>query len=123
MAVIVIAEDDEDIRHVTAHFLEAAGHTVIATGDGAEASTAVRDHEPDAVITDLQMPRMTGLALCRAVRDDPRLRRTPVLVFSGSFDLQQTAAEAGVTAVLVKPISSRQLVRRLNAELAHPGRP
>ncbi len=116
--MIVTAEDDDDVRYVTSRVLRSAGHTVIATADGAEGFDAVREHRPDVVITDFSMPRMTGLQLCQAIRADPGLCHTPVLVVSGSIDADDPrAADAGVTAVLGKPFNAAELRDHIDAVL------
>src|SRR5690242_11433195 len=115
MAVIVTAEDDPDIRAITTRLLERAGHSVIATVNGADGLAAVHAHHPDAVITDMDMPRLTGLELCRAVRDDPDLRHIPVLLVSGSIDLTaRDAADAGITAILGKPFKQAELLKHVD---------
>ncbi len=103
MAVIVTAEDDDDIRMVTARCLRRAGHTVVAAADGAQALHAVRHHRPDAVITDVDMPHLTGLQLCRAIRDDPDLQALPVMLVSGSIHPDDPRAlDAGATDILLR---------------------
>jgi CheY-like chemotaxis protein len=121
MAVLVTAEDDEDIRMLVTRSLRKAGHQVIAVADGREGLAAVRKHHPDAVITDIDMPYMTGLQLCREIRRDPELKHIPVVVVSGSLDFQDTLAlEAGVTAVIPKPFVAGVLLHQLTEVLAHP---
>lgn len=121
MALIVTAEDDEDVRYVTTRVLRSAGHTVIATHDGAEGFYATHQNRPDVVITDFTMPRMTGLQLCRAIRDDPCLSHTPVLMVSSSIGAgDRRAADAGVTALLGKPFNAAELRDRIDAVLRHP---
>ena len=121
MALLVTAEDNEELRMAMARSLRRAGHTVVDTADGAQALTAVQQHRPDAVITDVEMPLMTGLQMCRAIRDDPHLKHTPVLVVSGSIDPQDHAAkDAGATAVVSKPFALADLLHHINDILAHP---
>jgi CheY-like chemotaxis protein len=121
MAVLVTAEDDEDIRMLVTRSLRKAGHRVIAVADGREGLAAVRKHHPDAVITDIDMPYMTGLQLCREIRRDPELKHIPVVVVSGSLDFQDTLAlEAGVTAIIPKPFVPGVLLHQLTEVLAHP---
>jgi CheY-like chemotaxis protein len=109
--VIVVAEDHEDIRFVVQRALERAGYEVVATPDGASALDAVRRHRPDVVVTDLDMPHMTGLDLCRAIRADERLRHIPVVLASGSLlPGDDRAAEVGASAVLLKPFLPAQLL-------------
>jgi CheY-like chemotaxis protein len=120
MAVLVTAEDDEDIRMLVTRSLRKAGHEVIAVADGREGLAAVRKHHPDAVITDIDMPYMTGLQLCREIRRDPELKHIPVVVVSGSLESGDTAMEAGVTAIVSKPFADGALVHQLTEVLAHP---
>ncbi|RZU49881.1 twitching motility two-component system response regulator PilH [Krasilnikovia cinnamomea] len=103
MAVVVTAEDDEDIRFVIQRVLRGAGHTVIDTADGVAALAAVREHHPQAVVTDFRMPNMDGQQLCQAIRDDPQLRHIPVVVVSGSIDAYDEHALACFDAVVGKP--------------------
>ena len=122
MAVIVTAEDHDDIRMATARCLQRAGHTVVATPDGAQALDAVRHHRPDIVITDVDMPQLTGLQLCRAIRDDPDLQAIPVMLVSGSIHPDDPrAVEAGATDILPKPFLPSDLLNRVTALLS--GRP
>ncbi len=117
--MIVVAEDHDDIRYVLQRALERAGHPVVATADGLEALEAVRRHRPDVLVSDVDMPRMNGLDLCRAVRADPALRHIPVVLVSGSLlPGDPRAVAAGASATLLKPFLPAQLldcVRRLLA--------
>lgn len=110
MAVIVLAEDDADLLAVTARLLQRAGHTVITAPDGAAAWEAVQRARPDAVVTDIDMPVMSGVDLAREIRADPESRRLPVLFISGSLvpgDSRPVDAQA--TAPLRKPFLAREL--------------
>jgi CheY-like chemotaxis protein len=123
MAVLVTAEDDEDIRMIVTRSLRKAGHEVIAVADGVEGLAAVRKHRPDAVITDVDMPYMTGLQLCREIRRDPELRHIPVVVVSASLDSHDShTLAAGVTAIVPKPFVADALLHQLAEVLAHPSR-
>lgn len=109
--MIVVAEDHEDILFVLRRALERAGHQVIAATDGAAALEAVRKHRPDMVVTDVDMPKMTGLDLCRAIRADAGLRHIPVVLASGSMlPGDERAAEVGANATLLKPFLPAQLL-------------
>ena len=123
MAVLVTADDDEDIRMLLARSLRRAGHHVISVADGLQGLAAVREHRPDAVITDLDMPRMTGLQLCREIRQDAELKHIPVIVVSGSLDSWDAEAlAAGVTAIVPKPFVASELLRNVAEVLAQPVR-
>jgi len=109
--LIVVAEDQEEIRYVLQRALERAGHEVVATGDGVAALEAIRLHRPAVVVTDVDMPHMTGLELCRAIRADAELRHIPVVLASGSLlPGDEAAAAVGASAMLLKPFLATQLV-------------
>jgi CheY-like chemotaxis protein len=121
VAVLVTAEDDEDIRTIVTRSLRRAGHSVIAFADGAQALAAVRRHRPDAVITDVDMPYMTGLQMCREIRRDPELWHIPVVVISGSVvPGDAKALAAGATLIVPKPFVAGTFLEHL-AELLKLG--
>jgi CheY-like chemotaxis protein len=109
--VIVVAEDHDDIRYVLKRSLERAGHVVVTAADGVAALAAIREYRPELVVTDVDMPNMTGLDLCRAIRADRSLKHIPVVLASGSMmPGDARAAEAGATATLLKPFLPGQLL-------------
>ncbi|WP_436530002.1 response regulator [Actinoplanes sp. HUAS TT8] len=109
--MIVVAEDHDDIRYVLKRSLERAGHRVVVAADGASALAAIREHRPDLVVTDVDMPQMTGLDLCRAIRADDDLRHIPIVVASGSLmPGDRQASDAGASATLLKPFVPAQLL-------------
>jgi CheY-like chemotaxis protein len=121
MAVVVIAEDDEDIALVLVRLLKRAGHTVLRAVDGVEALDLAMEHRPDVVLTDLGMPRMDGYELTRAIRADPDLADTPVIMLSGHLHPGDTKPyETGVCAVLLKPCPNDTL-RAVVQEMADRG--
>ena len=110
MAVVLIAEDDEDISLILARLLKRAGHTVLRAPDGQDALDLARQHHPDLVLTDLGMPRMDGLELTRAIREDATLADTPIAMLSGHLHPGDTKPyEAGVCAVMLKPCPNDKL--------------
>ncbi len=116
--MIVVAEDHDDIRYVLKRSLERAGHRVVATADGAAALAAVREHRPDLVVTDIDMPYLSGLELCRAIRADDDLRHIPVVVASGALlPGDGRASAAGASATLLKPFLPAQLLALVAALL------
>jgi CheY-like chemotaxis protein len=118
VTMIVVAEDHEDIRFVLKRALERAGHEVVAAADGAEALEAVRRHRPEIVVTDVDMPHMGGLELCRAIRADAELQHIPVVLASGSLlPGDHRATEVGASATLLKPFLPAQLLACVTALL------
>lgn len=118
MALIVTVDDHDDIRVMMQRFLQRAGHTVITASDGHQGLDTVREHRPDAVITDVDMPRMNGLQLCDAIAHDPDLRHIPVMLVSGSIHPDDPGTGyAGAAAVISKPFPPRKLLDTLNGLL------
>ncbi|BCY08364.1 response regulator [Actinoplanes sp. L3-i22] len=118
MATIVIAEDDPDIREISALLLRKAGHTTIPAGDGAEGWQAVLNYSPDLVISDIDMPETDGLALCAQIRAHPATARVPVICISGVLMPGDTCVEqAGGTALLHKPFASADLLDQVRSVL------
>ena len=94
---------------------------VTCAADGVCGLAEARARVPDAVVCDLDMPNMGGLALCRALRDDPATKHIPILIVSGSGATQTSAAhKAGCDAVLEKPCTGALLVRTIERLLALP---
>ena len=92
---VVIADDDADIRSLVAIAVNKAGLRLLANvGDGAAALTAIQLHRPDLAILDVSMPEMTGLEICRAVREDASFHDLRILLLSASVD-ENTQAVGG----------------------------
>jgi CheY-like chemotaxis protein len=118
MTVLVLAEDDDDIRMVAARILRRAGFTVIEAADGEAGLAAVREHRPAALVSDIDMPHRSGVDLCLAVRADPATAALPVIFVSGSLTPgDDRPARAGATAVVMKPFLPAELVACVRATL------
>lgn len=83
MAVVFIAENDIDVNAVLERLFTRAGFTVLSAPDGRTALQIAARQQPDVVLTTLDMPGMTGLQLCAAIRADPVLADVPVAILSG----------------------------------------
>ena len=117
---VLVVDDDPAIRRVVCALLDLEEYGLLEAADGLTALELVRLERPDLVILDLTMPRLDGLRACRALRSDPELAGTRVLVLTGRDlpDDWAAARDAGADAYLAKPFSSLALldaVRRLVA--------
>jgi len=92
MAIIAAADDDVDVQAIVKRVLGRAGHEVSTFDDGAALVEEVHSRHPDVVVTDNEMPVMTGLEVVRALHDHPDTADIPVVVASGSVSAA-TAAE------------------------------
>ncbi len=101
---VLVVDDDADIRDLIASVLEEDGYNVATASNGAEALRKVSEHEPDAIILDAMMPRMTGWEFLALWRTRPPADRAPVLVISAVWDKQM-----GAQAFLAKPFDIEML--------------
>jgi DNA-binding response OmpR family regulator len=108
-AIILVVERDPHIRELESYFLNEAGFTVDFAADGLDALTRARELRPDIIITEVLVPKLDGLALCRTVKSDPDLHHIVMLVFS-ILAVQSRAQEAGADAFLMKPLAEKRLV-------------
>lgn len=118
---ILVADDEAHIRHVVSMKLANAGYEVVTAMDGEEAFELCQTEMPDLLIADYQMPYLTGLELCKKLRQSERTNRTPVLMLTArGFDIEpDEMVAAGISGVMSKPFSPREVlsaVRQLLAE-------
>jgi DNA-binding response OmpR family regulator len=116
-ALILVVERDPHVRDLEAFFLNEAGFGVEFAADGEAALTMAREIKPEIIITEVLVPKLDGLALCRAVRKEAELKDTVVLVFS-ILAAQSRAREAGADAFLMKPLAEQRLVQTVRELLA-----
>ncbi len=113
---VVVAEDNAEMRAYLSYALEAAGFTVDALPDGAAALVTCQARPPDAVVSDVSMPGLDGFELIEHLRADERTAVIPVLLLSAHAgeDSRIEGLGAGADEYLVKPLSSRELVARVD---------
>ncbi len=95
---VVVADDDPAIVWLLADVLQSVGMQVFEAKDGEQALELVRDNWPDLLITDVVMPKLDGLELCRQLKRDIAVRDVPVILLSWKEDLLQRVRELGVVA-------------------------
>jgi two-component system response regulator MprA len=108
-AIILVVDRDPHVRELESHFLHQAGYTVEFEHNGDSALEQARKIAPDIVITEILVPTLDGLSLCRKLKADPRTRDIAVLVFS-ILAAAGRAKEAGADAFLLKPLAEHTLV-------------
>jgi two-component system alkaline phosphatase synthesis response regulator PhoP len=116
MKTLLLVDDESKIVRLARDFLEHAGFTVLAAGDGRSALAAVRSAKPDLIILDLGLPDMDGLDVTRAVRRDSN---TPIIMLTarGAEADKLVGLELGADDYVTKPFSPRELVARVRAVL------
>jgi two-component system KDP operon response regulator KdpE len=113
---ILVVDDEPQITRVLKTTLSAHGYNIRAAGDGLHALEEMKNWSPDLIITDLRMPRMGGLELCRKVRAQARI---PIIVLSvkGEETIKVEALDAGADDYVTKPFSVNELLARVRAAL------
>lgn len=117
---IIVCDDDAHIVLAVQMKLSKAGFEVRTARDGQEAWEAIQAQVPDLVLTDCQMPRMDGLELCRRLRSSPQTSAVPVFMLTAKgleLDAARLHTEFGITRVMIKPFSPRDLLHAVQETL------
>ena len=119
---ILIVEDDPDIMRILSQTLSAAGFQVVQAYGGQDAINKVRAQMPDLVLTDLAMPKVSGVQVIEKIKEDPVTRRIPVLAVTAYVwdPLAQSAGRAGCDGYLAKPFTAKQLLQEVYKVLKPP---
>jgi DNA-binding response OmpR family regulator len=119
MATVLVADDDPDIRDLVVLKLELAGMEVLAAEDGTEALRKAREGHPDLIVLDLMMPGMSGLDVCRELRQDPAFAKVPIIMLTAKAQESDVEAgfEVGADDYVPKPFSPRELLARVKVLL------
>jgi type IV pilus assembly protein PilB len=116
---ILVVDDDPGLTEILRETLESDNYEVITAGNGTEAITALYQHPPDLVLTDMQMPGMDGLALLQKIRGDLSTCLTPVVFLTviGGVDAEAKALDLGADDYITKPIERTRLLSRVRRAL------
>jgi sigma-B regulation protein RsbU (phosphoserine phosphatase) len=118
----LIAEDSRIQAKVLERRLMQAGYAVRVAFDGAAAVDMAREQKPDVIVSDIEMPKMSGYDFCRAVKQDPRLRDVPVILLSTLADAEDIirGLDAGADNYVTKPYDPAYLLARIEAVRSLP---
>jgi len=120
MRTVLVADDERTIRTLVAAVLDQGGVRTIEAADGTEALDMARRHRPDVVLLDILMPNMNGIDVCRQIRAERALSRTPVIMLTacGQESDQERGQKAGANAFIVKPFSPAVLLQTVLTALS-----
>ena len=121
--LILLADDEPHITHIIAHKLKRAVMDVIVVEDGEMALKAAIEHKPDAIITDLQMPYLSGIEFAQQLATNPECADIPIILLTarGYAVEEEVKKLPSVRKLLSKPFSAKDLLGYIN-ELLEEGR-
>jgi len=117
---VVLVDDEANIRETVAFILDAEGVEVATAADGVEGLSAVRRLKPKVVLLDVMMPKMDGYEVCRAIRQDPNLVGTYVIILTakGQRSDERNAMDVGADMYLSKPFDDELVLRTIGEVFA-----
>ena len=117
---ILLCDDEIHILRAAEFKFKRAGYDVVLANDGEEGWEQIQRQLPDIVVTDCQMPRLSGLDLAERIKNNPRTSHLPVIMLSGKgFELSEKDIHDryGIRALVGKPFSPRELFQQVEALL------
>jgi two-component system phosphate regulon response regulator PhoB len=116
---IVIAEDEDALATLLQYNLEKEGYRVLIAGDGEEALIVIDEHKPDILLLDWMLPKVSGIEVCRRLRQKTETRNLPILILTarGEESDRIRGLDTGADDYVVKPFSMTELLARIRAVL------
>lgn len=117
MGTILLVEDTPSEMELISHYLRESGYIVIAAQTAKEALTKAVEQRPDAVVTDVVMPGMSGFELCRSLKKHPMTEKVPIVICSSkNLEIDRLwGMKQGADAYVTKPFTREQLVRAVKS--------
>jgi CheY-like chemotaxis protein len=116
--LILLVDDDRDIVEVASRRLQAAGFETMTAQDGPRGVSLALAHHPDAIVLDVRMPHMDGLAALRQLQSDEKTRDIPVVMLSASIVDRSLTLDAGARFFVRKPYQGTTLVAAICSVLS-----
>jgi CheY-like chemotaxis protein len=116
-ALILVVERNPVVQRLEKYFLEQAGYAVEFVADGLSALERARQLKPEILVTEILVPKLDGLSLCRQLKSDPSTRQILVLIFS-HLHAEDRAREVEADAFLVKPLNEERLIETVERLVA-----
>ncbi len=122
--LILVAEDERDIRELIVFTLQLAGLRVVDVPNGEEAVKKAQEIVPDLILMDVRMPKMTGFEACKALKQQPATKDIPVIFLSAKGQEAEihTGLELGAEEYFLKPFAPEDLTRQVNKVLDKYGK-
>jgi len=118
-AKILVVEDDPDIMRILLHALTSGGHQAVPAYGGEDALRKVKAQHFDLIMTDLAMPKVSGVEVIEKIRQDPETRHIPIIAVTAHVwdGLAQSAGNVGCDGYISKPFSAKQVLQEIQKYL------
>jgi DNA-binding response OmpR family regulator len=116
---VLVVDDTPEVRQLARMSLAAVGFEVHEASEGTEAMSVARRIRPDCIVLDLMMPGLSGIELCRLLREDPATASCTIVMLTGNDDPEDKvqAFSSGADDYIVKPFSPRDLSSRVQSAM------
>jgi CheY-like chemotaxis protein len=123
-ARIMVVEDDPDLMRLMTLMLKSAGFAVVQAYGGEDALRKVKTQRPDLILTDLAMPKMSGVEIIEKVKRDPDTRQIPIIAVTAYMwdAIAKSAGAAGVDGYIAKPFNSARLLQEVGKYVSVPSK-
>ncbi len=112
-SIVMVADPDFAVRELVSHFLIEAGYEVVFASDGYDALDNARKLLPVAILADVLLPKLDGLALCRILKNDEQTQHIITVIVFSVLAAEERSKRAGADAFLKKPLEKTRLLRIL----------
>lgn len=121
--LIIIVEDEADIREVLEYNMEREGYQVLTAADGKQGLELIRKTTPTLVLLDLMLPKIDGLEVCKRLKEDPETAAIPIIMVTAKGEESDIVLglELGADDYMVKPFSPKELLARVKAVIRRGG--
>jgi DNA-binding response OmpR family regulator len=110
--IILVVDDEEDLREAMKFQLQANGFDVITASDGIEALERLKEKTPDLILLDVNMPRMTGLEFCNHIKDENGELNPAVLIVSARANIEEAFKGLNIKGLIIKPFDLDELINK-----------
>jgi len=116
---VLIIDDQPFFVTMQQDLLKKHGYRVVSANNGADGLTRAKQHKPDLILLDVEMPGMDGFTVCQKLKEDAELRQIPVLILTATQDakLNEKAFRAGAEITVIKSVSGERLLNMVRIAL------
>ena len=117
---VLFVDDEPSILKTVGKYLEVAGFEVLMSMDGQDGISKAQEMKPDVIILDLMLPWVSGFEVCATIKNDPRMKHIPIIIYSGEGKLEEEkrCRELGAAAYVPKEQGAQALIEQIKLVLA-----